>query len=483
MTPQIDFFSKKSLVDCLDGMEHEEQIDCISGLRFSAFLQTPEVQSLLSLSSTRVRVAPLRMTYYYFLFRRIGEFMGDDSVCATFEATINISSDSGLNDVYSACANTIPEILYGICLKIEAMTRGQQANGLWDILRDGVVSSSRFHWAVKKSMGSKKLFVQWPIQSNHYVAGPLAFGLRCEETVKTLLSVLIHPNVPCYNNCGFLPSACDGIFGVSLDSAFNAYIDADGSVNFEPDTIVYEIKSRYKYLFSKSECHVLSKHYTALYDNPSPANFFRFMMAIQKPGVDFLPPGKHPTERDYLLTSNEKCHMGPKKRKNLTSQHHLLQQCLIHNKDQKSILHVLTDPSITQGQISIKQTVPVDIYINPAHPYFFQVCLQHMVVQDYIAFKESYTRLGHQKNFIVSAFFRQRHFSDPKECYIGDLAKIEAGREIPVALLITPVRIPSTVLAEYLQSATDFWNKCSKETFKCAPWVQYSDYAGKTLTP
>lgn len=478
----LDFFSKDDLLETLSGLTREQQVEAISTLNFSAFLQCTKVQDMLS--KHKITMPGMRLTYYFYLFVRLSDYIGTTAIIQVFKDMMGLTPNSGVYSVYTACENVSPDIKYAICSRIEALTRGQHENDLWDVLRDGMISSSKFQWAVKQQSTSKRLFNPWPIKNNHYFAGPLAFGLRCEQVVKKILAALIHPKLPHYNDCGFLPSAIDGIFGVSLDSAFNVYTDSDGLLHFEPDTITYEIKSRYKYHFSKSEFDPLNVRYGELYRNPCQGTFMKFIQRIAKPAVEYIPVGKLPSESDYLITHSKYWKHSNKRKRNLTDSHTLLKKCMIHNMHQPSTVHVLTDPSFTDGVITVKSSFDIDVFVNPTHNYFYQVALQHMVVQDYIEFGQGvYKRLGHQKNFIVSGFFRKRHFTDPTICHIGETEKLEPTDEIPIAIVITPVRIPSTVLNDHLTKATTFWNKCCSDNFKLSPWAQYSEFARKTITP
>ncbi|AAB66406.1 alkaline exonuclease [Murine herpesvirus strain 4556] len=480
----LDFFEKDDLLEVLGNMARENQLESLATLNFSAFIRSPQVQELLATSKTSVRISDMRLTYYYFLFLRLNEYIGNTAIMGVFKDMMHLTDNSEVSAVYAACRDVTPDIKYAVCQRIEALTRGQQDNELWDILRDGMISSSKFQWAVKQHSINKKLFNPQPIKVNHYFAGPLAFGIRCEQTVKKILSELIHPNLPRFHDCGFLPSAIDGIFGVSLDTAFNVFTDSSGLVHFEPDSIVYEIKSRYKYQFSKSEFDGLAKKYLDLYKNPCEATFIKFINCISRPAVEYVPHGKLPSESDYLITHSMNWKTSNKRKRKITDSHICLKKCLLHNMYQQSTVYILSDPSETSGKITIKASFPIDVFVNPAHNYFYQVALQNMVVQDYIEFGQGvYKRLGHQKNFIASGFFRKRHFSDPAVCSIGNCGKLDTTDEIPVALIITPVRIPSTVLHEYLKKAIDFWNQCAEANFDHIPWGQLSDVARKPITP
>lgn len=161
----------------------------------------------------------------------------------------------------------------------------------------------------------------------------------------------------------------------------------------------------------------------------------------------------------------------------------MIVECLRYNSTVESTVYVLTDPVDTQGKIYIKASFNIEIFINPCHSYFYQILLQYKVVTNYVQLSPTNKSLGSVKNFMVSAFFRKRNFTDPAECYIGDTEKLDTDVEIPVALIVTKVRIPHGVIVESIQKAANFWTKCSEEEFQYGPWVPSVLFAGGDITP
>ncbi|BBB06486.1 deoxyribonuclease [Rhinolophus gammaherpesvirus 1] len=480
----MDFFSQTPLCEELEGLSMEDSKSKLEQFTFSNFLKSHAVREFITKNCKIPRLPTMRYVYIYYLFKRIGDYIGDDTVCSLYTELTRVGTEDVLNikEIYDVCDKLSPYVQCSICLAIEAITRGQSMNVLWDILRDGIISSSKFYHAVNSQNLSKKLFQPWPIVNNYYVASPLAFGLRCEETVKNILKEFVckGKNVLC--DMGFMQSPKDGIFGVSLDMGAHVTIDQDNILKFKPSAEIYEIKCRFKYKFSKTECDPIYMMYRDLYNNPGKKSLMKFIHCINKPTVEYLPTGKLPSKNDYLLTIDRDWDLNPKRKRNLTGLHKSLYDCLELNKYTSSKVFVFTDPADTDGKIDIKATFDVNLFINPEHSYFYQILLQYKVVLNYIQ-HHSDSGLGHLKNFIVSGFFRNRNYSDPVNCSIGESVSLDSSVEIPVLLIVTPVYIPHPVVEKSLQKAAHFWSVSAEEEFVYSPWVPSSLFADGDLTP
>lgn len=481
---KMDFFSDKSLLDALGHLPVEEQKQKLSEFNFSNFLKTHQIRDFLMTYKKIPAMPTMRYVYLYYLFRRIGEFIGESEILDIYEAEAhNFYKLPTVSQVYELCSKFDNTIINKICLVIEKITRGQHENYLWDILRDGIISSSKLLWAVKQQAGVKRLFNPWPIQNNHYVNSPLAFGLRCEDVVKEVVCDLIYKNGEACFGCGFLQSPLDGIFGVSLDLCFGSRKDADNLIVFEPSSTIFEIKCRFKYLFSKEECSLVYQQYKNLYNTPDKQNFIRFINSINRPAVEFLPEGRLPSETDYLLTFDHDWNLKSTKKRKLDCTHFIIQDALAANMHTTSTVFVLTDPAETGGKIDIKGKIKTQLFINPCHSYFYQILLQYKVVSNYISLSSTPNQLGSVKCFIVSAFFRRRHFSDPAECSVADNEPLSLHVEIPVLIILTPVYIPKSVLSDSILRAAKFWSDRSEEELIIAPWVPGALFANGELTP
>nr|CAC84332.1 alkaline exonuclease [Saimiriine gammaherpesvirus 2] len=483
----MDLFSEESPINEIGNMDMSDQQTQLCSSSFSHFLKHPKVQHFISTYSELVKMPTIRYVYFYYLFKKIGGFIGNEKIGTYFSKNVcnNIAAKGvpKLADVYKACEKMNLRQQSEICLLIEEVTRGQYLNSLWDALRDGTISSSKFYWATKKQNSTKKIFEPWPIKNDYYVAGPLAFGLRCEEVIKTVLNELIcTPKQASCFDCGFMQSPLDGIFGVSLDYCTNVETNKDNLLVFHPDTEVYEIKSRFKYLFDKSECDTLYKKYKELYSNPCVKTLIKFIFSVSRPAIEFVPSGRLPSESDYLLAYDEEWNLRPTKKRKLNASHEMIKKCIEYNSYAGSQIYILSDPAENNGQITVKTKFKAGIFMNPRHTYFYQVALQHRVVQSYIGLSESPRSLGTQKNFIVSSFFRKRHFSDPPVCYIGK-KQLEKTVEIPVFIIITPVYIPRSALLETISQAVNFWEESAKEAFTEYPWAPCALFANGDLTP
>ncbi|ATA58266.1 Alkaline exonuclease [Eptesicus fuscus gammaherpesvirus] len=481
-----EFFSEVPLTDELAGYSVDQQSYALSALTFSNFLRHPRVRAFLDALDRVPRMPTVRYMYLHFLFRRISEFIGDVSFVEASAALMPKDADLGdMNTVYAAFDAAGPDALARLGLVLEAMTRGQHFNTLWDVLRDGIISASKFSRAIKQQ-GSAKIFSPWPIQNNYYVASPLAFGLRCESTVREVLCRLICRNKRSVTRCGFLQSPLDGIFGVSLDLCLNAHTEdgakgAPGHITFGSDAEIYEIKSRFKYLFAKTDCDSIYPAYRELYERPGKEALVAFLHAIPRPAVEFVPDGRLPTEADYLITADNDWNVrhAQRHRKLTTPTHNLVARCIARNSRRASTAYLLSDPSLNGGKIDIKAQFRVDVFVNPRHAYYSQVLLQYKVVKSYISLQPGPPGLGSPGCFIVSAFFRQRAPDDPALCTIGDSGgaaeeaanELGPGTEIPVLLIITPVVFPPDTIADSLSRASNFWTRCAEEAFPHAPWV------------
>lgn len=478
---KVDFFSDIPLVTEISNLDINCQKDVLVYMTFSQFLKAPKVQEFMATANPVPRMPTMRYVYFYYLFRKIGDFIGDDRLCKVFSAAVPTNINESIEEIYKACDSLLPRTLASICLIIESITRGQYTNVLWDTLRDGTISSSKFLRAIKRLPNAGKLFNPWPIKNNYYVAGPLAFGLRCEDAVKTLICELLCRNKPHHKDCGFMQSPIDGIFGVSLDLCTNVTVKNDLIV-FHPDTEVYEIKCRFKYLFSKEDCDPTYVAYRSLYSCPDKFSFISFINSISRPAVEFVPESRLPTESDYLITSDDDWNVRPKRKRKITALHQHIQECLRVNARLQSVVYLLTDPSQTDGEIYIKDNFDTALVINPCHAYFYQILLQYKVVRNYIQLGDSEKDLGTQKHYIVSAFFRKRHFTDPKSCTIGG-KRLDNDVEIPVLLVVTPVCIPSTVLLNNIKKAGSFWTECATKEFSNPPWASSCLFASGDITP
>ncbi|AJG42962.1 deoxyribonuclease [Harp seal herpesvirus] len=481
----LQFFSSTPLCDELDGFSLEECKEQLSHLTFSNFIKCKAVQDFIFNSTEQPRLPAMRYVYLYYLFQRVGDYIGDTKVLALFENATHTNKNQILNlkEIYTVCENMDHHTQAGICLAIESITRGQHNNMLWHVLRDGIISSSKFYQSVNNQVISRKLFCPWPIDNNYYVASPLAFGLRCEDVMKTIMAQLI-----CYKKSttsfefGFMQSPKDCIFGVSVDMCTNVTTDNDDLLVFRADSEIYEIKCRYKYLFSKSECDATYLKYNKLYMNPCKGTFIDFINSVSKPGVEYVPYGKLPSKSDFLITSDTAWEGKAKRKRNLTCIHKTIAEGLKANRFIESDVYLLTDPSETEGKIDIKARLSIPMFANPDHSYFYQVLLQYKVVTNYIQY-HSKGGLGTLKNYLVSGFFRKRNHCDPATCTIGESGLLDSSVEIPVLVIVTQVVIPHSIVQDSLVKAANFWCSSAQEEFEQAPWVSSSLFADGDITP
>nr|WOZ69481.1 ORF37 alkaline deoxyribonuclease [Ovine gammaherpesvirus 2] len=485
----MDFLHKATLLEQTITLDIEDQVKKLSTYTFSNFIRCPEVQQAISDGTIQRDMPHFRFVYIFYLFRKIHTFIGDSEVLDVYTQAMGseCASTAKLPDVVRACVAMKPPLKAKICEHIERLTRGQSDNVLWEVLRDGVISSSKLLKFVKQQTPDSKIFHPIPIQKDHYVASPVAFGVRNESTVKTLVSELVlEENVKCITDFGFMLSPNDGIFGVSLDMCANACLTSNNIVQFEATTHIYEIKCRYKYLFAKCDYDPIYNYYLALYNAPGRQPLIDFIQAIQKPAVEYVPRGRLPTQNDYLLSFDKCWDFGPPRRKRrLVSGHKVTEQCMKYNCYTESKVLVLTDPALTSGKIEVKNSFFVDIYINPRHAYYHQCMLQYKIVTNYVQLSRDHScRHTHPSVFLVSAFFRKRNSADFPKTYIKtERGFLDCSVEIPVLLIITPVFIPHEPLVETLEQAIGFWQTAVEEEFCHTPWAPTSLSAVGDITP
>ncbi|ARW78100.1 deoxyribonuclease [Common bottlenose dolphin gammaherpesvirus 1 strain Sarasota] len=490
---EINLFDAQPLCHLVGHLTVEEQLEAIRLCTFSKFLKSREMVQFMSTMPSMPEMPAVRFVYMYYLFNKIGEFIGDVRLCGFLNKIIKenpsdeaapVSSERGpqLGRVYAACRGLRPAQKATLGLILESMTRGQHENVVWDLIRDGTVSSSKFFKTLKKQIKPKNIFEPWHIENNHYVASAVAFGLRCENVVKNTICQLIHPRKVSVPQLGFMLSPMDGLFGVSPDLCLNASLRDDGTVNFRPDCEIFEIKCRFKYLFSKSEFDPLYPLYQKLFNDPCKQTLINFIGGISKPAVEFVPEGRIPSENDYLLTFDNDWNLKPQRKRKMCALHQAIQHAIKYNSAAESSVYLFTDPHDTNGRVDIKAHFKASLFINPKHSYFYQILLQYKIITNYIQNNPSPQHLGKPKAFIASAFFRKRHSSDPCTCYIGS-EELDASQEIPVALLITPVFLPPTLILDSINKAAEFWKFCAQEEFSPAPWASSTLFASGDITP
>ena len=437
-------------------------------LSFTKFLQDNDVQKFV----TREPKLPwaLRYTYLYYALRKCAAYIGMPRLEDAIHEIIH-SSDTCLPPlpaVYDACLSSSLQVRRHVCLALEFATRGQYNNDLWEIIHDNIISSSTFLKAIKKQNFARKLPAEMNVE-NSYTGGPLAFGLRGEGIIKQIISHLLYPDVPTFSEFGFLHSPTNGLFAASLDMCTNVTTDAAGHVRFSADSAIFEEKCRFKYLFSKQQANALSEAYSDLYEAPSEETFKRFIYSVSHPAVEYVDPQRLPSERDYLISQNPFWEFKPQKKRRLTLIYQDVEQCIKANRDSQSTLYVLSDPALTGGNIFIKDRLPVSIFINPRHTYFFQIALQASVVSEYLDCSDT-TECLSVKTYLTTGFFRKRARTDPVNYLIDDKIPLTCVAEIPVLLLVTPVYIPRHILTTKLAQAGDFWATWAAERFGILPW-------------
>lgn len=464
-------------------MEDKDIIDPIYYLKdytFCRFLKDENTVDFMFSLNRIPRMPTMRYVYIYYLCQKVEKITGDDRF-SKFVLELGGFKDNKptMEQIYDTLDNLSLENKTKLCLFLECMTRGQSENLLWGILRNGIISSSKLYNTIKKG-SCPMMFDTSEVEQEPYTAGPVAFGLRCEDIIKDVLRILINTGHTKQNkHFGFMMSPNDGIYGMSLDFCTNTKVDnEDDIIHFTTNSCIYEIKSRYKYLFSKTEFDSVFSAYKLMYRNPNKQTFIGFINSIKKPAVEYVPDGRLPSENDYLLTTDKEWNIKPCRKRKITPSHREVEVCIKFNHWAESVLYILSDPSETGGHIGIKERLVLDIFINPRHSYFFQILLQYKIVNDYVHWGKFAKPGNHPPRAnIVSGFFRRRHSTDPQSCTIGPDVPLDNANEIPVAILVTPVYVPDQFVHSVLLKCSSIWQRTAKDTFSNSPWVSSSLFA------
>lgn len=465
-------------MDFMGDKDLEEHRAFINTLTFTNFLKSPAVEKYVK-EHGRVRMPSIRYAYLYYLMTKLGPYYGNSKYTAYFESVCKYGHSS-FPEVYTSCQNIDPHIMTKLCLILETMTREQSDNDLWSMLRHGIISSTKLYQTVKPGR-HYKIFEPRPLNTDFYSGGALAFGLRSETVVKELMDSFVLRGTG-RKNLGFLMSPLDGIFGVSLDMCSHVAIGNDG-LEFQGNATIYEIKSRYKYLFSKREYDCTYKAYMDLYESPNKRNFIHFITSIPRATIEYVEQGRAPTENDYLLTDDPAWDICQKKRRRLLRDTEVCRD-LTFNRQVDSRVLILSDPSVEDGNIYIKSELILPIYVNPRHSYFFQLMLQYKVVKNLIQITatQHFLTSRYPGTSVVTAFFRKRESSDPTPCYIDK--KPITLTEIPVILLITPVYFPPDTVLNRLKTAVRSWASEAADVIpNTAPWAPVALVASGDITP
>ncbi|AZB49209.1 BGLF5 [Phascolarctid gammaherpesvirus 1] len=473
-----DLTEEWDIIDYVGDQDIDRQLMFISNLTFTNFLKTEAVEHYV-MQYGRVEMPFIRYAYLYYLMKKLGPFQGNTEYTTFFE-TICKRGNRSFTEVYTSCRLIGPYAMTKLCLILESMTREQSYDYLWAMLRHGTISSTKLHQTLKPGKHFK-IFEPRPLNTDFYTGGALAFGLRSEPIVKQLINSFVLKGTG-GQQVGFLMSPLDGIFGVSLDMCSHVNSGEDGLV-FQGNSVIYEIKSRYKYLFRKMEYDCTYKAYRELYDNPTKRNFIHFITSIPKAAVEFVEQGRVPTENDYLLTHDPDWDVCHKKRRRLLKDS-VVSRDLYYNQHITSRVIILSDPSLEDGSIYIKSELQMPLYVNPRHSYFFQLMLQYKVVKNLIQTTSTRQFLNstYPGTNIVTAFFRKRESSDPTTCYINNTAITPS--EIPVILLITPVAFPHDSVLTRLKTAVKSWSSEAEDIVPAtAPWAPDALVARGDMTP
>ncbi|BBM13184.1 deoxyribonuclease [pteropodid alphaherpesvirus 2] len=371
----------------------------------------------------------------------------------------------------------------------EAATQSQGDSQLWALLRRGLATATTLKWGSQGPAFAPQWLDGVVDQSAGGKGAAIAFGRINELTARTILFrycvgradhtadadpeerfIFHQPDDMAEENvhtCGVLMDTHTGMVGASLDILVCPR-DQHGCLSPPPKypLAFYEVKCRAKYAFDPMDLQSpTTLAYNQLMDRRSPAAFRRFMHSISKPGVQFISHGNFPGPEEALVTTSslwDQSSGAPTKKRRCPA----AEQALVKlNKSVTSSILLFGTPDLEQRTIT-----PVRwdsgclfyreaLFANPRHPNFRQILVQAYVLTSH--FPDSpvsphlVTFIGRQRtvaeegvNFWLetpspSVACPPNH--DPSPPPVSNRASIAADQAIPVAVIITPVRLDVAV--------------------------------------
>ncbi|ARS01798.1 deoxyribonuclease [Macacine alphaherpesvirus 3] len=364
----------------------------------------------------------------------------------------------------------------------EAATQNQAESQLWALLRRGLTTASTLKWGPRGPCFSP----QW-LRNNDdprldFQSAAVMFGRTNEPAARALLFrycvgraddigggdeagrrfVFREPGdapAESVHACGVLVDAHTGMVGASLDILVCPR-DGHGCLNPAPGTPLrfYEVKCRAKYAFDPADAGeaVVAAH-RRLVATRSPVDFRAFVRSIARPGVRYFAPGRVPGPEEALVSDHASwadARAGDEKRRCSAFDRGLVGL----NSGVVSDVLLFGEPDLERRTISplvwtsggVVHREP--IFANPRHPNFKQILVQAYVLSSH--FPECPLR-PHLVTFIgrhrtldeegVSLRLEDAPAPAPAAARAAIRGSILPDQAVPVALIITPVRIDAAV--------------------------------------
>lgn len=189
----------------------------------------------------------------------------------------------------------LPQSVQTVLFKrLEKITRGQSHNAVWHMLRTDTVSATKFYNALV--FGSAMLVSD---QRSRSFSEGVRFGVEHECVIKALLEFhVMGGRESICGGLGLLIDPTSGLFGASIDMCFGVEKTvADDLVVVNANSVIFEIKCRYKYLRDKGDPNV-----TKILSDHDEQSVIDFILSHPIPGVEYRAHGDTPSGREFLVS-------------------------------------------------------------------------------------------------------------------------------------------------------------------------------------
>nr|CDI95433.1 GP98 [Caviid herpesvirus 2 str. CIDMTR] len=473
----------------------------------------------------------LRLTYLYYMFKKTNVLYPDIGACASFVAVVDeetlrfrnaadlrgdvlrFSDDQFMTfarDLFVACGGG--RRLDRLLCHLERGTRGQTENSVWHVLRGETITATRFY----QTLVSDRAAVRFENPGSQRYAESVAFGRAREPTVKRLIEVFVEKRTePVVGGLGLLLDPGSAVLGASLDLCFGVSESREeGLLRVHERARIFEIKCRYKYLRACEDPYVLR-----VLRESTAESVVAFLLSHKIPAVDYRREGEIPGTHEFLMS-----HDGAFETRKRTRPGRVATNLKPHIPDLVSLNRALSSEVIVfhtttasgetingspdvpvrdeervvgdeiddlggenddgneDDSISGRETPELSdavflrerarfrlpVFVNPRHPNFFQVLLQHYVLSQYYCCQhedpESIDPEQLPSANLVSAIFRKRSEREAgKDVYL-DGRRLDCD-DIPLFIVITPLafdhRVTGNVVARVLSAWEIAVRKCS----------------------
>uniref|UniRef100_A0AAU0K882 Viral alkaline exonuclease n=1 Tax=Anatid alphaherpesvirus 2 TaxID=3080522 RepID=A0AAU0K882_9ALPH len=419
------------------------------------------------------------------------------------------SSASDASELKAALGSE--EAARNVCLAVEAETTPQAGCDLWTILRKCLMTASTIKWDRRGPKCEPDLRVVDTATRSGPPSNSIAFGNANESLARSaLVACVLGPGYAKTPDgldpsrlddadaaftfdaaaaldsepysCGLLIDPRTGMIGASMDVLA---CDRGGDGLLRPHPLektleIYEIKCRAKYLFVPGSNTEPAMCYDRLMRERSPGAFRRFIMSIKRPCVEYFTQARGtPGTCEALATCHDdwKTWAGPEPTRpgvrarrarcgEVDTRH------LELNKAGRSSVWLFSDPDLDTLEIGPlpwstgELSLDVPIFANPRHQNFKQILVQAYVLAAYYPDR---TIAPHLVTFIGRERRRDelgRRFTLLGPSTVGCVGSgqtVSPEQAIPVALVVTPVRLDESLFGLIEEAGREAFSIASEE--------------------